>query len=310
MAAAARILPPEAVNPLCAPSDARGLARLAGHLAAIGCGMALVWLSLGTWWVVPAMLAQGVAQVALFAPLHETVHRTAFRSRRLNDLVATAIGLIAVLPANWYRRFHIAHHRFTQDPARDPELAMAKPATWGEWAAYVSGWHYWRLRSKALLRHARGEVTEPFIPAAERAGIVREARLHLAVYGAAAAAVALGWTAPLFFWLLPAALGQPFLRLYLLTEHTGCAERADDVLANTRTTLAGPAIRFLMWNMPFHTEHHAFPAVPFHALPELHARMAAQLRHAERGYMPFQRRYVAALARGEGEAFARGRLSA
>lgn len=304
------LVPPAEVNALCAGSDARGLAQLAGHLGLIGCGVALVWLALGTWWVVPAMLAQGVAQVALFAPLHETVHRTAFRSRRLNDLVASAVGLVAVLPANWYRRFHLAHHRFTQDPARDPELTMPKPATWGQWAAYVSGWHYWRARAKALLRHAGGEVTEPFIPAAERSGIVREARLHLVVYVAAAAAVALGWTAPLFFWFLPAVLGQPFLRLYLLAEHTGCAERADDVLENTRTTFANPALRFLMWNMPFHTEHHAFPAVPFHALPALHGRMAAQLRCTERGYAPFQRRYAAAIGRGEGEAFVRGRLSA
>jgi len=25
--------------------------------------------------------------------------------------------------------------------------------------------------------------------------------------------------------------------------------------------------RYLFWNMPFHSEHHALPAVPFHALP-------------------------------------------
>lgn len=305
-----RIVPPAEVNALCVASDARGLAQLAGHLGALGCGMALVWLAWGTWWMVPAMLAQGIAQVALFAPLHETVHRTAFRSRRLNDLVAAAIGLVAVLPANWYRRFHYAHHRFTQDPARDPELALPKPTTWGEWTAYVSGWHYWRRAFASLVRHAQGDVPEAFIPAAERPRIVREARLHLAVYTAAAAAVALGWTAPLFFWLLPAVLGQPFLRLYLLAEHTGCAERADDVLENTRTTFAGPAIRFLMWNMPFHTEHHAFPAVPFHALPALHRKMAARLRHTEQGYAPFHRSYAAAIAGGEGEAFARGRLSA
>jgi len=304
------ILPPADVNALGAASDGKGLARLAAHLALLGACGGLTWAALGTWLTVPAMLAQGLVQVALFAPLHESVHRTAFRSRRLNDLVASAIGLVAVLPAHWYRRFHYAHHRFTQDAARDPELAAPKPETWPQWLAYVSGFNYWRLRGAALVRHARGSVTEPFIPAAERPGTVREARLHLAAYGAVALAVALGSTAPLVWWLGPAILAQPFLRLYLLAEHTGCALDRSDVLANTRTIFANPAIRFLMWNMPFHTEHHAFPAVPFHALPALHARMSARLIHAERGYAAVHRRYAAALARGEGRAFVEGRLSA
>lgn len=304
------ILPPADVNALGAASDGKGLARLAAHLALLGACGGLTWAALGTWLTVPAMLAQGVVQVALFAPLHECVHRTAFRSRRLNDLVAAAIGLIAVLPAHWYRRFHYAHHRFTQDPARDPELAAPKPETWRPWLAYVSGWNYWRLRFGALIRHARGVVVEPFIPAAERAAVVREARLHLLAYGVAALAVALGSAAPLVWWLGPAVLAQPFLRLYLLAEHTGCALDSADVLANTRTTFANPAIRFLMWNMPFHTEHHAFPAAPFHSLPALHARMSARLLHTECGYAPLHRRYAVALARGEGRAFVEGRLSA
>lgn len=304
-----RIVPPSEVNALCRPSDAHGLARLGAHLAAIGCAAALVWLARGSWWLLPAMLAQGIAQVALFAPLHETVHRTAFRSRRLNDLVAAVIGLIAVLPANWYRRFHYAHHRFTQDPARDPELALPKPATWPQWLLYVSGWPYWRRAFGGLVRRARGEVTEPFIPAAERAAAIREARVHLAIYALAALAVLSGWTVPLLFWFGPALLGQPFLRLYLLAEHTGCPETAD-VLDNTRTTFASRSVRFLMWNMPLHVEHHAFPAVPFHALPALHGLMATKLRHTANGYAPFHRRYLAAIARGQGEQFVRGRLSA
>jgi fatty acid desaturase len=303
------ILPPAEVNALCVASDAKGLVRLAAHLAVIAAGASLTWMALGTWLVAPTMLLQGLAQVSLFAPLHECVHRTAFRSRGLNDAVASAVGLIAVLPAHWYRRFHYAHHRFTQDPARDPELAQPKPETWPQWAAYVSGWHYWRLRSAALLRHARGVVTEPFIPPAERPAIVREARLHLAAYGLGALAVAAGSTAPLLWWLGPALLAQPFLRLYLLAEHTGCALGSEDVLTNTRTTFASPPVRFLMWNMPFHTEHHAFPAVPFHALPELHRRMAARLVHTERGYAPTIRRYVDAIRRGAGRAFVEGRLS-
>jgi fatty acid desaturase len=42
--------------------------------------------------------------------------RTAFKSRRLNRGVAFAAGLFLLLPPNWFRYFHFAHHRHTQDP--------------------------------------------------------------------------------------------------------------------------------------------------------------------------------------------------
>jgi fatty acid desaturase len=34
-----------------------------------------------------------------------------------------------------------------------------------------------------------------------------------------------------------------------------------------------------MWNMSYHTAHHAYPATPFHALPRLHAEIARNLPH-------------------------------
>jgi fatty acid desaturase len=47
----------------------------------------------------------------------------------------------------------------------------------------------------------------------------------------------------------------------------------------TRTTLTGFPIRFLMWNMPYHAEHHLCPAVPFHRLPALHRLLREKLAH-------------------------------
>ena len=75
--------------------------------------------------------------------------------------------------------------------------------------------------------------------------------------------------AALIYWVMPMLLGQPFLRLYLLAEHGGCP-KVRDMLANTRTTKTTALVRFLAWNMPYHTEHHVYPAVPFHRLPEAH----------------------------------------
>ncbi len=37
--------------------------------------------------------------------------------------------------------------------------------------------------------------------------------------------------------------------------------------------------------MPYHAEHHAYPAVPFHALPSLHRHVVERLAIGEPGYI-------------------------
>ena len=113
------------------------------------------------------------------------------------------------------------------------------------------------------------------------------------VGGAAVSALLFGWTTPFVFWGLPQLACQPFLRAYVLAEHTGCTMDRNG-LTNTRTTLTGAVVRLLMWNMPFHAEHHAFPAVPFHALPALHRRLAPALKTTAPGYLAVQRQILAA----------------
>ena len=87
------------------------------------------------------------------------------------------------------------------------------------------------------------------------------------------------------YWLLPVALAQPLLRAILLAEHTGCSDD-DNALTNTRTTHTMFPIRFLMWDMPFHAEHHRYPALPFFALAAAHRNLGPRLAHvARRGYL-------------------------
>ena len=92
-------------------------------------------------------------------------------------------------------------------------------------------------------------------------------------------------------------LGQPFLRLYLLAEHGRCATVAN-MLENTRTTLTNRAVRWIAWNMPYHTEHHVWPTVPFHRLPELHRLMRPHLAEVSPGYVPFHRELIRELSTG------------
>ncbi len=51
-------------------------------------------------------------------------------------------------------------------------------------------------------------------------------------------------------------------------------------------------MRFLAWNMPYHVEHHVYPQVPFHRLPELHRMMRDALKVTADGYAGFTRDYL------------------
>ena len=58
-------------------------------------------------------------------------------------------------------------------------------------------------------------------------------------------------------------------------------------MQRTRTIRTNALVRTLMWNMPYHAEHHANPGVPYHALPALHDRLAPELEHVSSGYLAF-----------------------
>jgi fatty acid desaturase len=63
-------------------------------------------------------------------------------------------------------------------------------------------------------------------------------------------------------------------------------------------------MRWLCWNMQYHTAHHAFPGVPFHQLPQLHAALFTErgvVPH-EMGYLAFQGAVFRALSGGKSEA--------
>jgi len=289
------LLPGAALLELTRRSDRRGALRLAAHAGCIAATALLVWLATPYWLLlIPAMALHGVTLVTLFAPMHECVHRTAFASRRANDAVAWLAGLLSFYNSTFYWYFHVWHHRYTQDPERDPELAFPKARNRLEYLKEIGGANFWLVRLIDYPGLALGLVRRPFIPENARRRIAVSMSVQLLIYIAGAASIALGSTIVLYYWFLPVILAQPFLRFLLVAEHTGCNMDANG-LANTRTTLALYPIRLLMWNMPFHAEHHLYPAVPFHRLPELHGEIRERLLHLAPDYVAANRAVLRSL---------------
>lgn len=271
--------------------------RLATHLLTIAAG-GVVWGQQG--WPLAlrllGLLVCGVALATCFAGLHECSHRTAFRSRAANDTAAWLLGLLCFYNATAYRRYHQGHHRYTHQPGLDPELEDPVPTNLGSYLLEISGWHWWSGKAASYTRLLWGDLNSlPYLNSEVIPKVRRSAWLQVGVYMAIAAMSLIGGNGfLLWFWLLPLAVGQPFLRFVLLAEHSGCSFCSDGT-ANTRTTLTIWPVRWLMWNMSFHAEHHLVASIPFHALPAAHSHVASALMHLDPGYLAVHRQLLANL---------------
>jgi fatty acid desaturase len=278
-------IPREDLHALMTRADGPALRRAVWHVGMLIVTGALLWRLRSTVSVVPLIVMQGYMVAFIFCALHETAHRTAFQTRWLNPVLGTLAGLIGFWPYRNYRVYHWDHHRFTQDVERDPELFFVKPTSPLAYVVVLTGIPNAMRRIGDILRLASGRADRPWMAPAERRPLILEARAYVAVYLVVGGlSIATGSAAALVVWIVPWMIGQAFLRPYLLAEHTGCAFTRD-CLENTRTTLTWPLVKLFAWNMPYHAEHHAYPAIPFHALPRLHARVRGKIENLEPGYV-------------------------
>lgn len=329
-AAALGTLPADRLAALNHRQDRPGLLQLAFHLGVL-VGGGLLWGqalgqgplagSLRGWFLVPAplvpapllsaplvpaplvwplgllgLLLLGWGLAFAFCAMHEAGHRTAFANRQLNDTVAWWAGVLSFYNADFYRRYHQWHHRYTHLVGLDPELEDSPPTTGAAYLLELSGIPWWIGKVRGHLAGWRGDLGDrAYIPPDAVPALRASLRRQFAVYGVLTLVSLIGANGFLFwYWLLPLAVGQPLLRFVLLAEHGGCPFVADG-LRNTRTTHTLAPLRWLMWNMPFHAEHHLYPSLPFHALARAHQQLAPQLAEVAPGYLAVHRRFLANL---------------
>ncbi len=287
-------IPPDTKDRLQQRSDMAGLRHLAIYFGALTATSTGIILQVPLWPLL--LLPQGLLLVFLFTLSHECTHKTPFKTPWINEAVGHLVSIPICLPFTWFRYFHLAHHKWTNHPTKDPELGgKPRPENRRSLAIYLSGWPYWTGMARVLTDNARGRIDAAYLPTRQHHAIRTEARILSTLYALAALSL---FFSPLLFWLwlLPALIGQPLLRLYLLAEHGLCPPVAN-MLENSRTTFTNRMIRFLAWNMPYHAEHHAFPNVPFHHLPAFHRWTQAHLQSTSDGYTEFTLDYARALNR-------------
>ena len=142
---------------LMAPMAARSLLELAALCALLGAALQVCWRADGGWPLLLGSAAVSVLLARLAFLGHDAGHGARSRSPRLDR----AIGQISMTVAaglafdEWIGR-HRAHHRFCQDEARDPDMAvdlvvslsagsLAAKGHLGRWLTRWQAVHVWCL---------------------------------------------------------------------------------------------------------------------------------------------------------------------
>lgn len=279
----------KALKAVAQRSDRPGLIYLAQWTAALIAGGLLVWASLGSGWVWPAMAILGViATVPAYAMSHETAHGTAFRSRRLNETVFWITSFLYMEEPLHRRYTHTNHHSFTWHVGKDSQMPFDTPMDLKGWLLEASGLALLRFHVTVFWHLASRQYSETMtmVAAADAlAKMTRNARIFLLGYLAIALLIVAGQSWLLWFLVLPRLLGGPIMLLFTLIQHVELQENSPSIPESTRSFRTNGLGRFLYMNMHNHVEHHLYPQVPFHGLPQLATALEDQLPAPDPGFL-------------------------
>ena len=187
---------------------------------------------------------------------------------------------------------HQEHHKFTLHPPLDLEVVLPVKLTLTDFlkVAVVNPWGFYG-RLKEVIRLSRGRLEGQwenalFPPSAVelRSRLFNWARILLVGHALlVVVSLALGlWQIPVLITLAP-FYGGGLQYICNNTQHTGLPDNVSDYRLCCWTILLNPFLRFLYWQMNYHTEHHMFAAVPCYNLGKLHAQIEDDLPPSPRG---------------------------
>jgi fatty acid desaturase len=291
------LLPDDQLRALSERRDGPSVSRLLAQSALYFGSAAALLLVDHPVGIAAALLVSGLVQFGMFGMLHEACHKTMFTRTWANLLAGWIAALGMPMSPALMRAFHFTHHRHTHDFPIDPELGgVAFMAKWPRgvmWIVTMTGlpvlfarfmWSLFAAIVPARVDAAWSKVL-PFVTPERRRRVAWEARVLMAIH---AIAIGLAATQVPRLWLVYAGmlLGHAILGFYITCEHRGLPlagqPGGETILDRTRSLITPAYVRWLIWNMPYHAEHHGWPAVPWHALPQLHEHVRSHLRHRVR----------------------------
>jgi MocE subfamily Rieske [2Fe-2S] domain protein len=244
----------------------------------------------GSWWaVLPYALYSVLYASTSDSRWHEAGHGTAFKTDWMNNGLYELASFMVMRESVVWRWSHTRHHSDTIIVGRDPEVAVPRPPDIRGMLLSLFNLPTYPKYLRHIVLHSFGRMSaeeETFIPEDQFGKVFGRARIYVGIYLAVVAlAIYSRSVLPLMLAGLTNIFGTWLMIVYGYTQHAGLAEDVLDHRLNCRTVYMNSVNRFLYWNMNYHVEHHMFPLVPFHALPQLHEAIKDDCPPAYRGLL-------------------------
>uniref|UniRef100_A0A7S4I848 Fatty acid desaturase domain-containing protein n=1 Tax=Vannella robusta TaxID=1487602 RepID=A0A7S4I848_9EUKA len=236
-------------------------------LLLLECGLyaLLIWAAENSY--ISTGVAVGLISVVMFmifTPGHDAAHGSVSSSDIINGTVGRIsfflMGPIAVFGA--WRTLHLRHHKFTNDPERDPDRYACNGPTWLlplRWFTTISQY----------VVHWLSLVDEPgIISLPEKVDAVVNLSVHFAV---PLICYDLGYFYQVYYyWLLPCVFCHTMLVFAFdflphFQHDTRPTENRYNTTSNIETyRVLQPLLSIILHYQNYHLSHHLYPSIPFY----------------------------------------------
>ena len=272
----------EKMQSLAVRSDYEGWKHVTIFFTSLFVLASICILTWGNWWFIVPYLAYCTLWGGADAIWHECGHRTAFKTRRLNDVFYEIASFMNNFEAVRFRCTHSLHHTHTASSVDPHDFEVEgsifwKPRTLFEFLViFIPGFGLLNLHRSLhfeILKHALAietRVMKECIPDHRKASCIRNSRIYVFLWIVIIlTSFAIGSWLPVLLILVPKFFATLNI-VWGITQHIGLKEDVKDHRLSTRSIRLNPIFSFIYWKMEYHIEHHMFPMVPSHQLPKLH----------------------------------------
>ena len=286
-------------------SDLPGLIHFVIYFASLIFFGYLSYVFWGTWFFLLFFFLYSTIYTFAVANGHETVHRTAFKTRWINEVFCYISFFQLHSEPLSFRWSHTFHHSNTlqTEGEYDHEIEVSRPTDLLKFFLkfipltdlfYIHQSSFVNTTKFALgIMNPGSKITAP---KDQQKKITRNARVILFIWFLIIiVSFYFNTWWPIIFYFLPTFVGRPLHFAVNVTQHLAAKVDIKDHRLSSYTIILNSILSFYYWHMEYHIEHHLFPMVPSYNLKKLRKEIENELPKPFNGLFDFYKKVLPSL---------------
>jgi len=286
-------------------SDLPGLIHFVIYFASLIFFGYLSYVFWGTWFFLLFFFLYSTIYTFAIANGHETVHRTAFKTRWINEMFCYISFFQLHNEPLGFRWSHTFHHSKTlqTEGEYDHEIEVSRPTDLIRFFLkfvpltdlfYIHQSSFVNITKLAFgIMSPSNKITAP---KDQQKKIIRNARFFLLIWFLIfCVSFYFNTLWPIIFYFLPPFVGRPIHFAVNVMQHLAAKLDTKDHRLSTHTVILNPILSFYYWHMEYHIEHHLFPMVPSYNLKKLRKEIDSELPTPFNGLFDFYKKVLPSL---------------